>query len=252
VVEDGELAGEWAGEWETHAEWWAEHYSEGADVEYTEQILPLLASELSGSRRVVDVGCGEGQVARLAVGAGSRVIGVDAAWNQVSIARSRGGGPAYGRALATRLPFADSCFDAAVACLVLEHLDDLTGAAAEIARVLRPGGRLCCVLNHPLTQTPGSGLIDDHTVNPSETYWRLGHYLVEQSGDEQVANGVFIRFVHRPLSRYVNAFADVGLTIQRMVEPPPPDVRTGPALDPLAAAVPRLMYLRFGSLHADG
>jgi SAM-dependent methyltransferase len=235
-------------EWEELAEWWAERFSEGADAEYEEQILPLLASELAGSGRVVDIGCGEGQVARLAARGGARSIGIDASWSLVSIARGRGGGPAFGRALATALPFRESSFDAAVVCLVLEHLDDLEAVASEIARVLEPGGRLCCVLNHPLTQTPGSGQIDDHTVDPPERYWRVGPYLVEQAGVEQVERGVFIRFVHRPLSRYVNALADAGLTIERMIEPRPPETGEDHGLlaDPHLAAVPRLLYLRLG------
>jgi SAM-dependent methyltransferase len=242
---DGEID-----EWEVHAGWWAERFTEGADVEYEEQILPLLAAELAGSERVLDIGCGEGQVSRLAARGGSTAIGVDAAWNQVSLAHGRGGGPAYVRADAPSLPFASHSFDAAVSCLVLEHLDALETVATEVARALRPGGRLCCVLNHPLTQTPGSGLIDDHTVDPPERYWRVGPYLVEQAGDEQVGGGVVLRFVHRPLSRYVNAFADAGLLVERMIEPAP--TGGGDAVGPDATGVPRLLYLRFGNVHADG
>ncbi len=89
--------------------------------------------------------------------------------------------------------------------------------------MLRPGGQFSFFLNHPLLQTPGSGWIDDHTVDPPEPYWRIGPYLVEQDSVEQVEHGVFIRFVHRPLSRYLNALAEQGLVLERMVEPAPPD-----------------------------
>lgn len=249
----GDPQAEWD-EWEEHAEWWAANYSQGADVEYEDQILPLLAGELAGSDRVLDIGCGEGQVARLASNLGARVVGLDASWNMVATARRRAGGPGFGRATATALPVAPRTFDAAVLCLVLEHVDELEAVATEAARVLRPGGRLCCVLNHPLTQTPGSGPIDDHTVEPPERYWRVGAYLVEQAGDEHVERGVFVRFHHRPLSRYVNAFADVGLYVQRMVEPRPPERAGGTAgvADPFIADVPRLIYMRFGSVQGNG
>src|SRR5204863_427658 len=50
--------------WEQHAGWWQREFTDGADPEYEEQILPLIDRHLSGARRVLDVGCGEGQVAR--------------------------------------------------------------------------------------------------------------------------------------------------------------------------------------------
>ncbi|RPI47428.1 MAG: methyltransferase domain-containing protein [Acidobacteria bacterium] len=50
------------------------------------------------------------------------------------------------RGVAERLPFVDACFDAVVSIAVLEHVRDPVGAAAEIVRVLKPGGELmCCV-----------------------------------------------------------------------------------------------------------
>ena len=52
--------------WEEHARWWIDGFTSGADPEYDEQILPLAAAELVGATRVLDVGCGEGQVSRLA------------------------------------------------------------------------------------------------------------------------------------------------------------------------------------------
>jgi SAM-dependent methyltransferase len=231
--------------WEDHAQWWIDGFTEGADPEYTEQILPLAESELSGFERVLDVGCGDGQISRLIAGGGASVVGVDPTWNQIRVARQRGGGAVYVRSGAAELPFADASFDAVVACLVFEHIDDVDGAIAEVSRLLRPGGRFSFFLNHPLLQTPGSGWIDDHTIDPPEQYWRIGPYLVEQDTVEQVEPGVFIRFVHRPLSRYLNALAEHGLVLERMVEPRPPDGFVDRAFEYAeAAAIPRLLYLR--------
>jgi hypothetical protein len=56
---------------------------------------------------------------------------------------------------------------------------------------------------------------------------------------------VLVRFVHRPLSRYVNTLAANGLGVERMIEPPPPPgfLALAPEYEQ-AATVPRLMYLR--------
>ena len=210
--------------WEEHAIWWQEGFTEGADAEYEEQILPLAAELLAGYDRILDVGAGEGQISRLAVrGGASAVVGVDSSRAQTDEARRRGGGVSYARSEAARLPFRDRCFDAAVACLVFEHIEAVDEAIAEVARVLRPGGRFAFFLNHPLLQTPGSGWIDDQVLDPPEQYWRIGPYLLESIESEEVEKGVFLPFVHRPLSRYVNALIQNGLVLRRMYEPRPPD-----------------------------
>lgn len=232
--------------WETHAKWWIEGFTDGADPEYEEQILPLAAEELVGCHSVLDVGCGDGQVARLAARIGaSQVVGVDPTWNQIRIAAERAGGVQVARATADALPFASGSFDAAVACLVFEHIRRVDAAIAEVSRVLRPGGRFCFFLNHPLLQTPGSGWIDDQILDPPEQYWRIGPYLVEEESIEEVEKDVFIPFIHRPLGRYVNALIDNGLSIERMAEPaPPPGFLRRAAEYEAASTIPRLLYLR--------
>lgn len=238
MTDDAEL-------WEANAGWWQSGFTEGADAEYEEQILPWIATELRGSRHVLDVGCGEGQVGRLAAGlAGVELVaGVDPTWAQVGEASRRGGSVLYGRAAADGLPFAAGAFDAVVACLVFEHIVEVDAALSEVARVLRPGGRFLFLLNHPLLQTPGSGWIDDTILG--EQYWRIGPYLVEDDSLEEVEKDVWIPFIHRPLSRYVNAMSGCGLLIKRMDEPAPPPgflARASEYRD--AATIPRLLALR--------
>lgn len=231
--------------WETHADWWIDGFTAGADPEYEEQILPLAAEELRGADRVLDVGCGDGQVSRLATSLGaSAVVGVDPTWNQVRVAASRGGA-VFARAGAGALPFRSESFDAVVACLVFEHIRDVDDAIAEVARVLVEGGRFCFFLNHPLLQTPNSGWIDDQFLDPPEQYWRIGSYLIEDETVEEVEKDVFIPFIHRPLSRYVNTLAANGLMIERMVEPsPPPGFLERAEEYSAASSIPRLLYLR--------
>jgi len=235
--------------WEEHASWWIEGFTEGADPEYEDQIIPLAVAEQGGAGRVLDLGCGDGQIARALASTGVSVVGVDPTTNQIDVAAERAGGPVFAQAGAAVLPFSDGAFDGVIACLVFEHIDDVDAAIGEVARVLRPGGRFTFMLNHPLLQTPGSGWIDDHMVDPPEQYWRIGPYLVEAETVEQVELGVHIRFLHRPLSRYLNALAAVGLVLERMDEPAPPERFLAQAPEYFdAATVPRLLHLRLRRL----
>jgi hypothetical protein len=62
---------------------------------------------------------------------------------------------------------------------------------------------------------------------------------------QEVADGVELPFVHRPLSRYVNAMSDAGLHVVRMEEPAPPEGFLERAEEYRAAAtIPRLLFMR--------
>jgi SAM-dependent methyltransferase len=171
------------------------------------------------------------------------VTGADPTWNQVAEAARRGGGVRVVRAEAAALPFSTGTFDAVVACLVFEHISAFDEAIAEVGRVLVAGGRFLLLLNHPLLQAPGSGWIDDTILE--EQYWRIGPYLIEDTSVEQVDKGVWIPFIHRPLSRYVNAMAGAGLLVSWMEEPaPPPGFLARASEYREAATIPRLLMLR--------
>jgi SAM-dependent methyltransferase len=244
---EGERAAAGGTDWDSLASWWLETFSNGADIEYELQILPMAASEMSGARRVLDVGTGEGQLARRLARTEPRpevVIGIDPAASQARNAARQAGGPLYLRARGERLSFRDAGFDGVVCCLVIEHADDGDLFLEELARVLAPGGRLLLIVNHPALQGPGSGFVDDQILG--EHYWRVGPYLSEQSVVEEVDPGVPIRFSHRPISRYVNPLCRAGLVLTFMGEPSPPLQFLTDSTDlDLEIAMPRLLLLRF-------
>lgn len=232
--------------WDDHADWWQREFTDGVDPEYVEQIIPLALRYLGDRRDVLDVGAGEGQIARAAAAAGASVVGLDPTVSQMELAQARGGGPVYALAGSDGLPVADESFDAVVVCLVFEHVDAVDASLAEVARVLRPGGRFLFFLNHPLLQTPGSGMIIDHMIEPPETYWRIGPYLRETVTVEEVQKDVRVRFVHRPLGRYVNGLIDAGLHVVRMEEPAPPPgfiAKAGEYEHDVVQTTPRLLLL---------
>ena len=209
--------------WEANAGWWQAGFTDGADPEYEEQILPL--ARRVPRRRTAP--CSTSAAARAKSPRSrsrrvERVVGVDPTWAQLAVAARRAGGPAYARGGAAGCRSATTSFDAVVACLVFEHIVAVDDGDRRGGPRAAPGGRFAFFLNHPLLQTPNSGWIDDQMLDPPEQYWRIGHYLVEDETLEEVEKGVFIPFIHRPLSRYVNAIAANGLSIERMEEPAPP------------------------------
>lgn len=93
------------------------------------------------ANRVLDVGCGTGELCRLLSERGAFVTGVDLCSNL--LARARREAPrSFCSADAERLPFQKAGFDLATSLLLLHYLPDPRRALFEIARVLVPGGRL--------------------------------------------------------------------------------------------------------------
>lgn len=96
--------------------------------------------------RVLEVGCGTGALAeRCAAELGCEVVALDASPEMVRATAARGIDAREGDVQA--LPFADGEFDCTLAAWMLYHVPGLDRAIAELARVLRPGGRLVAITN---------------------------------------------------------------------------------------------------------
>ena len=109
------------------------------------RLIVELAGELAG-KRVLDAGCGDGLLTCSLAKRGAYVSAIDMDRRMLTAAAA---GAAGGRIHATfvegrleHLPFPDAAFDVVVAVTVLCFVSDASVAVREIARVLRPGGRL--------------------------------------------------------------------------------------------------------------
>lgn len=116
-------------------------YADGPDARQ----LAVEAVLEAAPRRVLEVGCGPGEAAEQVAAAGPEVEALDVSERMVELTRARGVSARVGDV--QQLPFEDESFDAALAGWMLYHVPDVDRGLAELARVLRPGGRLVAVTN---------------------------------------------------------------------------------------------------------
>jgi SAM-dependent methyltransferase len=182
----------------------------------TGALLRLLGS---GPGRCLDLACGTGITLPDLAALGWDVTGADLSGDQLRIARRRAAecGATLVQADAARLPFPDGGFDAVVSLFAHTDLDDLGRAAAEGARVLRPGGRLLDVGTHPcfvqpFAERPAHGPI---LLHPG--YRARGWHGRGPGFNAGIRPRVGVN--HLPLADLVGAFLGTGLTLRRLEEP---------------------------------
>ncbi len=223
-------------DWSEHASWWLQEVAD--DPVYELDVLPLVDELIEDSRGCrLDLGCGEGQVMR---SLGGVVVGTDISLRLLRQARHAG------PVVRSRLPSLDwlrpGTIDVAYAVLVVEHLPNLD-LFASVARVVRTGGSLIVVMNHPAFTPAAAGPIRDQI--DGEILWRWGNYF-DPAPVAMPAGGGEVVFYHRPLGDLLNAAAAEGWSLDRLVE-------RGFSADAIAAVpgyvgqeqMPRLLGIRW-------
>ena len=94
---------------------------------------------------VLDACCGTGDLALAAERAGGRVTGVDFSERMLERARAKSQTVKWVLADVTALSFSDGSFDAVTVGFGIRNVPDLEAGLGELARVLRPGGRIACL-----------------------------------------------------------------------------------------------------------
>jgi SAM-dependent methyltransferase len=171
-------------------------------------------------RLTLEVGCGEGRVARDLARRGHRVVAVDASPTLAASAAAADPAGRYLVADAAALPFGNGCFDLVVAYNSLMDVDDMPVAVAEAARVLQPGRPLCVCVTHP---TADAGRFQ--STEPDAPFVIAGSYLGRHRVDEPFErDGLQMHFTgwRYPLEAYARALEDAGLLIDRLREPAAP------------------------------
>jgi demethylmenaquinone methyltransferase/2-methoxy-6-polyprenyl-1,4-benzoquinol methylase len=131
--------------------------------------LGVRASRAQPGDAALDVCCGTGDFAvelRRAVGPSGRVVGLDFSPQMLAVARRKCSAVEWQQGDALALPFADGEFAAACVGFGVRNLSDHRRGFAEMARVVRPGGRVVCLemSTPPAPIRPFSQLWTDHGV----------------------------------------------------------------------------------------
>ena len=164
--------------------------------------------------------CGSGPLFAALRDRGAIVTGFDSSAGMLEQARQRLGADADLQVadIGGPLPYPDGAFDDVIAALVLHYLQDWGPALTELRRVLKPGGRLIVVVDHPFAihglQHQAGNKIDYFATSNWTEDWIMGGQSVPMS------------FWTRPLHAMTDAFTAAGFRISVISEPDPvPEAR---------------------------
>ena len=194
---------------------WAQTYDTPLRLFPVEE--PAVRGFLAGlpQGRVLDAACGTGRHSQWLAAQGHEVIGVDASPDMLAKARAKLPQARFELGDLAALPLPDTSVDAALCALALVHLPGLRSAFAELARVVRPGGRIVVSDVHPFLVTLG---------------WQAQFRTADGGAG-------FVRLNRHLPSDYVRAATAAGMTVRGMEEPPlPPDSAVTVAQGPIPAA----------------
>jgi len=211
--------------WGKVADWYDNLLETDADSYQRQVILPnvLRLVELKAGMKILDLACGSGFFSRELAKTGAEVVGVDISSELINLAKKQEGknvnyfiSPAHELSM-----LADQSMDAVVTILAIQNIAEVKEVFAEVKRVLKPGGKLVVVMNHPAFRIPKASSWGWDEVSKTQ-YRRLDRYMAESKtaiqmhpgSDEKVTTPSF----HRPLQYYSKLLANAGLVITRLEE----------------------------------
>jgi SAM-dependent methyltransferase len=170
-------------------------------------------------RLTLDIGAGEGRVARALKERGHTVLEVDGSPRMRAGSAELGGIGAVGDA--ARLPVRSSVADCVIAFMSFQDVDDMPSAVLEAARVLEPGGAFVFAVVHPINSggkfEPDKPEMERRFVMDERPYFERRYY-----SDDIVRDGLPMRFdsIHWPLEAYSRALEAAGFVIEAIREVP--------------------------------
>jgi SAM-dependent methyltransferase len=167
---------------------------------------------------VLEVGCGAGNGGRWVVSQGARVIGIDLSAAMLAAGKALDAQTGHtlptAQADAAELPFRSESFDVCFSAFgALPFVPEPARVLSEMARVLRPGGRVVCSVVHPVRwMFPDDG--GPEGLRVTQSYFDRRAYVEEDASGQPV----YVEH-HRTVSDWVRDWTDSGLVLDRLVEP---------------------------------
>lgn len=205
------------GGWVESAEAWTDFVDQG-DPNRTHLLDPLMLKLCGdvGGLRVLDVGCGEGRFARMLTQRGAKVVGFDPTAALLQLGWQRGCKGLL-RAVAEAIPLRSSTFDVAASYVTLVDIPGYREAICEMARVLKPGGRLVLSNVSAFATANGRWILDDQGRKARYSFDRYA----EEFSESCAWRGIEVLQYHRPLGKVMEACLDAGLRLEHFSEPLP-------------------------------
>lgn len=212
------------GRWAQNADFWVKIIREHRDryrIELTDAAVLAAIGNCEGLD-VLDVGCGEGYMAReLAKRGAAQVRGIDKLADLVAAAQAASD-PAlqFQEGDAAELPFEAGVFDLVLANHLLNDLQDIQTPISEFARVLKPGGQFVALFLHPCFYGYRAERTAIRRTLPVTEYFSLRSVEQTFEVDGITSPAETVTWV-RPLEAYTTVLADNGLHIVGLTEPHP-------------------------------
>jgi ubiquinone/menaquinone biosynthesis C-methylase UbiE len=209
---------------------WYDDLLKSADTYQSEVVLPNIIRLINPHKgqQILDLACGQGYFSLHFAKEGAQVTGVDISPELIQYAREAAkrtkANVSYEVSSAEKLPFLkNDVFDVASIVLAIQNIEHYAGTFSECGRVLKQGGSLIIVLNHPCFRIPKSSSWGFDEKGKSQ-YRRLDSYMSESRTkidmNPSVKAGAKENTVsfHRPLQSYFKALEKAGFVVARVEE----------------------------------
>jgi ubiquinone/menaquinone biosynthesis C-methylase UbiE len=213
--------------WGGVADWYDSHLAN--DTYHEKVIMPRLFRMIGNVERkdILDLACGQGHVSRVLAKGGARVTGADISSELTTLAKLESDKEKLSIQYVTTPShklhmFKDNSFDIIICVLAIQNIEKVSETFQECSRVLRKGGRLFIVMNHPSFRIPQGTSWGYDEVNAVQ-FRRVDQYLgeakikIDMNPGKKTGKQFTISF-HRPLQFYSKLLGKNNFAITRIEE----------------------------------